>query len=950
LSTVHPPSSKKPVEPTFAGRAGLLRSVEELVDRGGPRVVLLDGPAGIGKSRLLQELARRLTERGAVVLAGSATEFEQVLPFGAFVDVIESVGRTGAGLTFGAGDHRRLSGLEQIPFYRSIREAIDRHDAPHGVLLVLDDVQWADEASLGLLEFLLHRPPRNLTAVITSYRTGTCPPRLTRALHALDEPATHVRVPPLAQADVDDMFPGLPPASRRLLTEAGAGNPLYLRLLAELPVRSLGALGSAEPMLDEAVDNLLGETIRAELAGLAAEQNLVVRAVAVGGAEVGADLVAAVAQLPEDRVLDILDALIGRGLLAARSGRFRFTHPLLRAAAYGLSGPGWRIRAHRRAAEHLALLDAPLVLQAQHLQHSLRPGDTEARARLARAASSALASAPAASAQWFARVLEALPDTPGTERQRSQTQLLLARALLASGQLAEADEVLEALRGRLGADHGETVILLAQCTRMRGRARHAYAMLEDSAARSQGSDSGLIVIELALIDLMAGRIESGVSRVRALSRARSVSDGESGDGGRDDGGSGDRRNGAGGHDRAVAAGCAALLALAHVGGGEIEEGSRGLDAADRAVDALTDDEFKTILEPAIPPMAWAAYLLERNDRALELLERAIRVARAHGHIYALPHLYTVQAFVLTRLARLPEALAAAQDAEETAKAFGVTDMVPMARAIGLRCQLWMQGPEAVRGSWEEAASLPPLDSAWLRLSVSTTMVEVAVQSGFALSADPAREFELGQTRQFDPTQATRWAYAAQVALAHEDADQARTWAERGVATAERMGLDCQLGLACLALAEVELDRRNAKAAARAARRAIDAFEHAGIELQQGRAHLLAAEACALVDDVDEAGTQAAAARTLFARVGAHWLERNAVRAQRRVAARRPHRRGGGPVLSQRERQVAELVAQGLTNQEISGRLYLSTRTVETHVSRVLAKLGITSRSGVARRL
>lgn len=728
------------------------------------------------------------------------------------------------------------------------------------------------------------------------------------------------------------MFPGLPPSSRRLLTEAGAGNPLYLRLLAELPVRSLGALGSAEPLLDEAVDNLLGETIRAELSGLAAEQNLVVRAAAVGGAEVGADLVAAVAQLPEGRVLDILDALIGRGLLAARSGRFRFTHPLLRAAAYGLSGPGWRIRAHRRAAEHLALLDAPIVLQAQHLQHSLRPGDTEARSRLARAASSALASAPAASAQWFARVLEALPETPDTEAQRSETQLLLARALLASGQLAEADAVLEALRDRLGPDHVETVILLAQCIRMRGRARHAYAMLEDSAARGQGSDSGLIVIELALIDLMAGRIESGVNRVRTLMQAA------------------ERGGAGGGQDRAVAAGCAALLALARVGGGAIEEGTRGLDAADRAVDALSDDQFKTILEPAIPPMAWAAYLLERHDRALELLDRAIRVARAHGHIYALPHLYTVQAFTLTRQARLPEALAAAQDAEETAKAFGVTDMVPMARAVGLRCRLWMQGPEAVRESWQEADAQPPLDSAWLRLSVSTTMVEVAFQGGFALPADPAREFELGQTRQLDPTQATRWAYAAQVALAQGDPERALTWAQRGVATAERMGLDCQLGLACLAQAEIELAGRDVEAAARAAGRAIEAFGRVGIALQQGRAHLLAAEVGALVGDVDGAAAHAGAARALFARVGAQWLERNAVRAQRRVAARRPHRREGGPVLSERERQVAELVAQGLTNHGISARLHLSTRTVETHVSRVLAKLGITSRSGIARRL
>jgi DNA-binding CsgD family transcriptional regulator/tetratricopeptide (TPR) repeat protein len=960
MSTLNSPFAKRPraashpphAEPAFVGRESLLRGIEGLVDVGGrrvePRVVLIEGPAGIGKSRLLQELSRRFAERGLVLLTGSATEFEQVLPFGAFLDVIEAVGQTGVGVPARAPDPRRSTGLEQIPFYRRIGEAIDELDAPSGVLLVLDDVQWADEASLGLLEFLLHRPPKRLIAVITCYRTGTCPHRLTRALHKLAEPAAHLRVPPLGQADVDEMFPELPAASRRLLTEVGAGNPLYLRLLADLPAGTLGALDTTDPLLDETVDNLLGATIRAELDGLADDQNLVVRAVAVAGAEVGADLVAAVAQLPEDRVLDALDALVRRALLAARADRFSFTHPLLRAAAYRLSGPGWRIRAHGRAAGHLARQDAPLILQAQHLQYSLRPGDADARARLAGAAVSALASAPATSAQWFARVLEALPDNAEARSQRSQTQLLQARALLACGRIAEADEVLRTLRDRQDGDHGETVILLAQCLRMRGHTRQAYAMLEDVAARTRGPDNGRIVIELALIDLMAGRIERGVSRVRALTPPTPDGAGS---------GTGDAAVAAAaavataaGPDRAVAAASAALLALATVGGGEIEAGRRALDAAAGAVDALRDDEFRTILEPAIPPLAWAAYLLERHDRALELLDRAIRAARVHGHTYALPHLYTVQAFVLTRVARLPDAAAAAQDAEETAKAYGVTDMVPMARAADLRAHLWMRGPDAVRASWEQAERLPPLDSAWLRLSVSTAMMEIGIQAGFELPADPTREFELGQTRQFDPTQASRWAYAAQIALAHGELEQAATWAERGVATAAAMGLDCQLGLACVALGTVEMDRGDAAAAGRAGLRAIDAFTRAGTDLQRGRGHLLAAEAYALTQDAESAGTHAATARALFVRMEAPWLERCAVRAQRRIAARRPHRKQDGSVLSQRERQVAELVAQGMMNQEISARLFLSTRTVETHVSRVLAKLGITSRSGVARRL
>lgn len=169
-----------PNEPEFVGRTAQLRGVEDLLRRdraaGGPRVILIDGPAGIGKSRLLQEVNRRAAARGAVVLAGSATEFEQILPFGVFLDVLDTAGRAGVSLAAAIGDHRRLSGLGRFPFFRRIREAIDALAAPAGLLLVLDDVQWADEASLGLLEFLLHRPPDKLTAVIASYRTGMCPP------------------------------------------------------------------------------------------------------------------------------------------------------------------------------------------------------------------------------------------------------------------------------------------------------------------------------------------------------------------------------------------------------------------------------------------------------------------------------------------------------------------------------------------------------------------------------------------------------------------------------------------------------------------------------------------------------------------------------------------------------------------------------------------------------
>ncbi len=908
-------------EPVFAGRVAELRRIEELLTRapGELEVVLVDGPAGIGKSRLLGELSARAERRGARVLAGSATEFEQVLPFGMFLDTISTLARPGA------GDWPSASGADRFRLYREIRDAIAAPAVEQGTIIVLDDVQWADEASLGLLEFLLRRPPAGLAGLVLSYRTGMCPDGFTRALRGWESRTTRVRVPPLLQAEVALLLPGQGAARSRLLAEASGGNPLYLRLLAELPTHALPSFGGVAPALDEAVAGKLDETIRADLAGLGGDENLVIRAAAVGGAEVDTGLAAAIARLPEDRVLEALDRLAARGLLVAQHGRFRFTHPLLRAAAYRLSGPGLRISAHRRAAEHLARIDAPLMLRAQHLQYSLRPGDTESAAQLARAARSALASAPAASAQWFAAVLDALPQSADAPGLRTELQLLLARALLTCGRLEQADALLQSLLARHGPGHRETVTLLAQCNRLRGRSRQAYALLETIATDARAPDSALILIELASIDVLNGRIEQGAARIGRLAR------------------------GSAGH-RAAETAAAVLLALAAASRGEIETAVPGLEAADRAVDAMGDDELRTILDQVVPALVWATYLLERHDRALALLARSIKVAQACGHAYVLPHLYAIQACTLTRHGRLVEAVAAVEDAEETAEAFGTDDMAALARSQRLRALLWMQGPEAVRALWDRGSPLPSSDSALVRALAATILIEVGLEAGIEASPDAVRLLDLDDTRRADPMRGARWAQAAQLSLARGELEAARERAEHAVSMAIALGLDGQLGMARLALGAVRLASGDPEAAAQEAKAAIAAYARAGMPIQRGQAHLLAADASGRLYDLDAATWHVAAARVLFRKQQADWLDRRAVQAQRRIAARQSRRPAGVNVLSKREYQVAELVAQGLTNQEIAERLFVSPRTVETHVGRVLAKLEIASRSGVARRL
>jgi DNA-binding CsgD family transcriptional regulator/tetratricopeptide (TPR) repeat protein len=922
----------------FVGRRDELARIEALTQRGGgePWAAAVEGPAGIGKSSLLREFGRRAAARGVTVLTGRASEFEQAVPFGPFLDAMDLLVGAADGALPGDGAGPVASGLERHRLYRRLREAVGALSRPAPVAIVLDDLQWADDASIGLLEFLLDRPPPGEVSLLMSFRTGQCPARLERALAAAATPTARVRVPPLAASDVDELVPWIGPAHRRALARASAGNPLYLLLLADLAPRGVAALDDPVPLLRERAGGALDRTVRAELAALPAEERLVAQAAAVGGREVTADLVAAIAHLPEQEVLDRLDRLTARGVLTAESDRFAFAHPLLRAAAYRLAGPGWRIHAHRIAVEHLARTGAPLMLRAQHLEHALRPGDSAGADELVEAARAALASAPATSAHWLAQVLRITPQAADSEagaghgdttaRERTEgIRLLLGRALLASGSLERAGVVLRELLTDTVAHRREALALLAQCERILGRSEHAYALLR--AEVRTGDAAGPLIVELATLDLMHGRIEAGMRRVHELAECPDQSP-------------------------AITAAGSILLTLSAVGRGDGAAALAGLAAADGHLGAIGDDELRTILDAVLPAMVWAAYLMERHDLALRHVDRGIRVAREYGHSYALPHLYAAQAATLTRLGRLGEAMEAAEDAEETARAFGAADMLAIAGSVKLRSMLWRYGRKLVEEHWDAANRLAVPAAGWFRRSFATIMLDVTLQLGLEPPPDALVRLGLDRDGHDDPMLATRYALAAQIALAGGSAEEARGWCERATAAADAIGLPGQSAAALLARARIALVQERFAVSAADALQAALLFERAGMPVQQGQALLAAGEAAGLSGDADGAGRQLAQARAVFAAVGADWLDNLGLRAQRSLAARRPRRRGQDAAreLSARERQVAELVVQGLTNRDIGDRLLLSPRTVETHLARVFAKLGVSSRVGLARLL
>src|SRR6185369_9641547 len=148
------------------------------LEQGAAQTVEIAGPAGIGKSRLLAELAARAEARGHVVLSGSGAELEQDLPFWVFVDALDDyvegmdprrLARLEPGvraelaqvLPSLAADATATDGAihERYRVHRAMRELLEQLAATKPLVLILDDLHWADAASIDLLVALLYRPP-----------------------------------------------------------------------------------------------------------------------------------------------------------------------------------------------------------------------------------------------------------------------------------------------------------------------------------------------------------------------------------------------------------------------------------------------------------------------------------------------------------------------------------------------------------------------------------------------------------------------------------------------------------------------------------------------------------------------------------------------------------------------------------------------------------------------
>lgn len=974
----------------MVGRAAELALLLASVDRavaGRASTVLLSGDAGVGKTRLLDELTARAAERGVRVLTGHCVDLGDVgLPYLPFVDLFRPVAADPrlaaassatpvlAPLLAGspassppvppAADDRDLSSPlphraapppaedGRLQLFESVAALICELAGSGPLLLVLEDLHWADRSSRDLVRYLLARLVDEPVAVVASYRADDLHRR--HPLRPLL--AELVRLPgverlelsPLPDAEVGALV-------RRLGTASG---PVPESVVEDVVTRAEGNAFFAEELVaaglhGEALPLALTDVLlsRVEQRSPAAQQ--VLRVAAVAGRRVRHELVAAVSGLADgDLETALAEAVHHYLLVVSDDGRYRFRHALLREAVLADLLPGERVRLHAAIADYLARVpDAGTAAERAH--HARESNDLPGAfsASLAAAAAAGGVGAPAEQLQHLETALAlwtAVPDA-ADRAGRDQAALLLETATAARtvGEPHRAVALLRSALEGLPPDADPEV-----------RARIHYTLAQ--AMVRVEDDAGAYRESAAAMALVPADPPSRTRTWAAATHARmSYSIGRL-----------DEADAAA--DEALAAadvlgfhGAWADIAVTRVRARPGPDVAADLARLDEALDRARRSGDVEVEMRVLFNLATVTFEAGRIAEALEWTRQGTRRARDLGVEWSyypaeLRHLH------VTALYMAGDWDASLAEADLLAR---VPDMAAHVRADGLLV-LVGRGDPAARERIDWARSLVPRLSAHILLDFVTACSEIDLA---AWAGSPQQAVDLASAayhrvrRVWDHdhigslrlvgTALAPVADAAVAARRDGDAAAEHRWLRAGEQLVEvassavetyrttygdTMGVEAR---AWQARIDAESARVRGDAAPELWRAAVDGFGF-GHVYEQARSRWRLAEALLATGDRAGAAGQAGMAHEVAVRLGATPL---------RTALEGLIRRGRldvaglravdvGAVLTPRETEVLRLLAVGRTNRQVGAELYISEKTASVHVSNILAKLGANGRT------
>ena len=907
---------------------GLLRSG----DAAGSGLVVVEGPAGIGKSRLIGELRRRAAGAGARVLAAHGTDLERELPFGLVRQLFEP-------LLADPAERARLIDGAAAPA-RPIFEAVDMDHAGdpsfaalHGLywltvnlageqplVLAVDDLHWGDRPSLRFLAYLARRLEGVDALLAVGLRTaepGTDPVLIGEI--AAGPSVVRLRPGPLGEAGVAGLIRARlgaepDPAFTAACLTATGGNPLLIgQLLSSLAADGVRPDATQQDAVRDVGPRAVSRTVLLRLRRLPAEATTVAEAVAVLGEETQLPLVAALAGLDERAVADATAELV-RADIVRPDPPLGFVHPLVRDAIYHDLAPAERELRHARAAELLREAGAPAEEVASQLLACPRRGEEWVVDVLSDAAASAHASGAADSAAaYLERALEEPP--PPARRPAVLFELGLAETLTsgpaAAEHLRQAWEALEKPRerARVAVPLARTLVFTAPTDEAVGFVHRAVEELPPELV-----DERQALRAVALMALPLGA--RGEKALAELEELRIEGEGPG----------------------------AKMLAAAAALGGALVGATADVSVA-RAQEAFADGVLFEA-DPGFLPSAaaWVLVMADHEDAPVVL-----EAMRAHaGRFGSMFGFFNANLWIGAALmwrGDLREAEGMLTAALENATEWGLL------RSGGF------YGPafaftatvQRLRGDLEGARRL--LDPAqWderraksSRLTLSSR-VELLLAEGRHEDALTAAD-ELA--RRCGSVVNPGWTpWRSQKARALDGlgrTDEALPLASEELQHARRFGSPSVVGRSLRVLGALERDSGIDRL-----HEAVELLGRSTARLEHAHALYALGAAMRRARQTTEAREPLRRALDLAERCGAEPLAEQA-RSELHAAGGRPRTTAlsGVESLTASERRVAALAAEGRTNKEIAQALYVTLKTVELHLTNTYRKLGIRSRHELA---